>query len=249
MSNKINQSLVDITVENGIIAGNLVHTVASAKLAVIVGQQEFIRGCLDSWINKFCEEFQLASIDDVTEPKATAILDCATVTVFYATGLVLSENWLDQQVAWLRSNRPNIPIVAILEPDRTQTIADLVGRLRLHGYVPTSSSMEVAAAVLRLVAAGGTYIPYTRDENAAPVLNGQMCQMSKAVRVAGLTPRERGVLELLELGMSNKIIAYRLSLSQSTVKAHVHNIIAKLKVHNRTEAAVASHQIQSASLA
>ena len=38
--------------------------------------------------------------------------------------------------------------------------------------------------------------------------------------------------------MANKIIAYRLSLSQSTVKAHVHNIISKLNVSNRTEAAV-----------
>jgi two-component system nitrate/nitrite response regulator NarL len=51
---------------------------------------------------------------------------------------------------------------------------------------------------------------------------------------------------MLEQGMANKIIAYRLSLSQSTVKAHVHSIISKLNVRNRTEAAVTSqHHAES----
>ncbi len=248
MSNKINQSLVDIALENGIVAGALVQAPVPAKLIVIVGQQEFIRGCLNSWIKKFCEEFELSSVADVTEPMSTATLDRATVAVFYASGLILADSWLERQIKWLRANRPNLPMVAIIDPDRAQPIAELVNQLRLHGYIPTSSSMEVAAAVLRLVAAGGTYIPYTRNEDTPLVPVGQAKQAAKPVRIAGLTPRECGVLELLELGMSNKIIAYRLSLSQSTVKAHVHNIIAKLKVHNRTEAAVASHQLQNTSL-
>lgn len=245
MSNKLNYPLVDIALENGKIADALVPTSASTKLVVIIGQQEFIRGCLDSWVKKFCEEFELASIADVADPVSTAILDQATVAVFYATGTALADSWLDQQVIWLRANRPNISIVAIIEPDIAQPIANLVNRLRLHGYIPTSNSMEVAAAVLRLVAAGGTYIPYARNEDATPVVIDQMHRTSKSIRIARLTPRECGVLELLELGMSNKIIAYRLSLSQSTVKAHVHNIIAKLKVHNRTEAAVASYHNQT----
>ena len=49
------------------------------------------------------------------------------------------------------------------------------------------------------------------------------------------------MLELLEHGLPNKIIAYRLEMAQSTVKAHVHSIIAKLNVRNRTEAAVARY--------
>jgi hypothetical protein len=45
--------------------------------------------------------------------------------------------------------------------------------------------------------------------------------------------------------MPNKIIAHQLAISVSTAKAHVHNIIAKLAVHNRTEAALTSHRLQS----
>jgi DNA-binding NarL/FixJ family response regulator len=53
-----------------------------------------------------------------------------------------------------------------------------------------------------------------------------------------LTPREREVLSLLGHGMPNKVIARELSLSEKTVKAHVSNILAKLGVTDRTQAAL-----------
>ena len=53
------------------------------------------------------------------------------------------------------------------------------------------------------------------------------------------------MLELLKCGLPNKIISYRLEMSPSTVKAHVHNIIVKLNVRNRTEAAVARYASRS----
>jgi DNA-binding NarL/FixJ family response regulator len=53
-----------------------------------------------------------------------------------------------------------------------------------------------------------------------------------------LTPREREVLVLIGRGMANKVIARELSLSEKTVKAHVSSILAKLGVHDRTQAAL-----------
>ncbi len=53
-----------------------------------------------------------------------------------------------------------------------------------------------------------------------------------------LTPREREVLGLIGRGMANKVIARELSLSEKTVKAHVSSILAKLGVHDRTQAAL-----------
>ncbi len=143
--------------------------------------------------------------------------------------------------------RPNLPIIAIIadegEPD---TMTENVLRLGLEGYIPTTSTLEIAAAVLHLVAAGGTYIPHLPDLPApspcpGPHVNGK----SPALSDAKLTPRERKVLDLLAQGMSNKTIAYRLSLSESTVKVHVHRIISKFKVHNRTEAVVSAYQLHA----
>ncbi|WDR02971.1 LuxR C-terminal-related transcriptional regulator [Devosia algicola] len=55
--------------------------------------------------------------------------------------------------------------------------------------------------------------------------------------VESLTTRERQILSLVSEGCQNKLIAHRMSLSEHTVKAHVHNLIAKLRVSNRTQAA------------
>ena len=57
----------------------------------------------------------------------------------------------------------------------------------------------------------------------------------------GLTEREREILERVARGNQNKIIAADLGLSEHTVKIHLHNIIRKLGVHNRTEAAAIYH--------
>jgi len=61
-----------------------------------------------------------------------------------------------------------------------------------------------------------------------------------------LTVREREILQLVSEGFQNKIIANRMALSEHTVKAHVHNLIAKLRVTNRTQAAACFHDQQIA---
>jgi RNA polymerase sigma factor (sigma-70 family) len=53
-----------------------------------------------------------------------------------------------------------------------------------------------------------------------------------------LTPRERGILESLAAGLSNKEIAEKLFLSEKTVKHYMTNILQKLQVRNRVEAAL-----------
>ena len=54
--------------------------------------------------------------------------------------------------------------------------------------------------------------------------------------VEALTPREMDVLEMLAEGLSNKMIAHRLSISDHTAKFHVNSILAKLNAGTRTEA-------------
>lgn len=61
---------------------------------------------------------------------------------------------------------------------------------------------------------------------------------SKAVSMTDLTYREVQVLELLTVGLSNKLIGRELKISHSTVKVHVKNILSKLKKHSRLEAAL-----------
>jgi DNA-binding CsgD family transcriptional regulator len=55
---------------------------------------------------------------------------------------------------------------------------------------------------------------------------------------AGLSPREREVLHMVSLGLSNRAVAERLFISETTVKTHVHNISRKVKISNRTSLAL-----------
>ena len=101
-----------------------------------------------------------------------------------------------------------------------------------------ASATQIVVAALRLVVAGGCYFPHVlATERRRPVASGE----SSHARMPGkqqLTARERAVFELLTAGLSNKLIARQLEMALSTVKIHVHHILKKLNVQNRTEVAI-----------
>jgi DNA-binding NarL/FixJ family response regulator len=72
----------------------------------------------------------------------------------------------------------------------------------------------------------------------AKVTASMAARDTRAVRDAGVTPREAQVLRHIALGLSNDEIARSLEISIETVKEHVQNILRKLKVRDRTQVAV-----------
>ena len=214
-------------------------------LYMIIERRALIRELLKSWIIGF---HQASNVISVADAEASASLDGlaqATMVIIGVGALVLWNSWFERQVNWIRANRADVPVTAILDADEELAPGTTLLDTRLQGCIPTSSSIGGAAAALQLVAAGGLYFPRPAGQgepSSSAALRNVVRQGPASSLVAKLTPRERAVLELLEQGMANKIIAYRLSLSQSTVKAHVHSIISKLNVRNRTEAAVTSQQ-------
>jgi len=110
---------------------------------------------------------------------------------------------------------------------------DDVGRF---GFLPMNLQYDCWASMLRLLFLGQCCVPQvflTRQGEAVPAAT-----LSMPSRKANqLTPREREILELVASGKQNKLIAVDLDLSEHTVKLHMHHIIKKLGVRNRTEAA------------
>ena len=102
------------------------------------------------------------------------------------------------------------------------------------GYVLKGVSARELAGVIRSVQAGDVYV--------APALAfdllREMSQPRQKDPLAELTTREREVLELLATGLSNQEIAGRLSLAEKTIKHYMTNILAKLQVRSRVEAAL-----------
>lgn len=102
-------------------------------------------------------------------------------------------------------------------------------RLGAQGIVTTSSTADVAVEAFRLVMAGGTFIPTEGlvATNRSELVNGKVHGQ--------LTAREEQIIALLRCGKPNKQIARELGLSEGTVKVHLHNIMKKCGVANRTQ--------------
>jgi DNA-binding NarL/FixJ family response regulator len=211
---------------------------------IVVDRRTVICQCLCLWICTLGPEFHPISLTNIEDARHSDRASRASAVVFCTGAMAPNDDvWLREQVAWTRNNLPEAPLVLFTESSDERLVDATVRQLQLSGYIPTSSSLELAATALRLIVAGGRYVPQMCDESEGPTVPGpDSPQCPRGVASAsygGLTVREQSVLDLLELGLPNKVIGYRLGMSQSTAKAHVHNIVAKLNVHNRTAAAVA----------
>ncbi len=106
------------------------------------------------------------------------------------------------------------------------------------GYLLKDASREEFLRGLRQVARGGMHLPPGVAEKLARGVRQESRAQAEAEPVEPLTGREREILALLGEGLSNRAIAGRLSLSDSTVRVHVYNILGKLGLEDRSQAIV-----------
>lgn len=104
----------------------------------------------------------------------------------------------------------------------------------VDGYVLKDSESAVLKKAIAKIHSGDEYIDFTM----VPLLNEKIAQEKETIEDEKLTRREIEVLKLLAEGLFNKEIAYKLSISEKTVKNHVSNIFKKIGVFDRTQAAV-----------
>jgi DNA-binding NarL/FixJ family response regulator len=130
------------------------------------------------------------------------------------------------------SNRQLTVVLSDIEdPDQIVDALDKGAR----GYIPTSVSLDVAIEAMRLVQAGGIFVP--ASSLIAARRSGNSTVASKQLGYGLFTARQAAVVEALRRGKANKIIAYELNMRESTVKVHVRNIMKKLGAKNRTQVA------------
>lgn len=102
------------------------------------------------------------------------------------------------------------------------------------GFIPKTSSHAVMMAALRLVLAGGTYLP--PHALCGPAVPSATPATPAAEALGQLTPRQVETLRLAMQGKANKVIARDMDVSEATVKAHLSASFRALGVRNRTEA-------------
>jgi DNA-binding NarL/FixJ family response regulator/signal transduction histidine kinase len=141
----------------------------------------------------------------------------------------------------LREAAPASPILVVTGAEEDEVLLALF-ELGIAGFAPKTSRSEIIEAAIRLVLAGGRYLPPRLAEIAISRSGGATpgAHLAPGPR---LTERQTDVLRLSAQGRSNKEIARELDLSPATVKAHIAAGLAVLGAANRTEAVVRAREL------
>ncbi len=116
-----------------------------------------------------------------------------------------------------------------------------------HGYVLKGVSAEELVQVIRSVYRGETYVTPSMAGRLLAELTAPGANRTALDPIGELTERERSILDLVAQGKTNKEIATELYLSEKTVKHYMTNVLQKLQVRNRVEAALIARERMSAS--
>lgn len=190
-------------------------------------------------------EFPWLSVKTVCDLKTALVKIDASVQLVLADiafAPVLREYW--PKLAGLHHN---VSLALLGSGDHLTSSDVAMGTEIIQGIVPFNVNLDVFLSILRIMLKGGRYFPsrFPPSQQEAPLEKGngeyeiqrllKDASASPSRRLDKLTKREREILARIAMGNQNKIIAAALGLSEHTVKIHIHNIITKLGVHNRTE--------------
>jgi DNA-binding NarL/FixJ family response regulator len=142
----------------------------------------------------------------------------------------------------LQERFPEVPIVILSGEDDPGIVRETFERGAL-GFIPKSSTPAVLVSALRLVLAGGTYLPPEIMLGARSSPDPMATANHFDAHGLDLTPRQAEVMQLLLAGKSNKVICRELGLAEGTVKNHVAAVLRALEAGNRVEAVVAAAKL------
>lgn len=155
-------------------------------------------------------------------------------------------------LAQLLQDYSQLPVIMLSAHENSELIQAALSA-GAKGFITKSSTSDVMASAIKLVASGGLYVPpeiLASNNQSKPTPkfanNGQGSGPS-ATNVNGdapkLTDRQLDVMAQMGLGLSNKEIARELNMSPSTVKVHVAAILKEFEVKNRTQAVSMAREI------
>lgn len=228
---------------------------------VLIDPRPLTRESVVNLLNTAAREFSVLPISaagEITE----AATDNAGLVLLNVGFALLSDAWVEEEIRTIAARMPQVPLILLCDSEDIGQVTEALGR-GVRGYIPTTFNPRVAVEAMRMVHAGGTFVPASAlkqcgnghrrvqadreaadEPPAAPpaVADGAEAGNGETL-LRELTPRQREVLRLLCEGKPNKIIAHALHMQEGTVKVHVRQIMKKLKATNRTQVAFLANRI------
>ena len=209
---------------------------------VVISESKIFEMCFARCLQSIAPEFEVFSYRSIQEwlrddGQSNGVL------LLCAMGRSATEASLNQ-ISQCRGDA-RIIIVSDVDDPALMTSALTFGA---KGYVTMNADLEDVLGAVRLVSVGGCFVPASSFMKrhgdvpaSAPSAIAAPAQVAESTR---LTERQLEVLRLTRQGDPNKIIAYKLNLSQATVKVHLRNMMRKLKARNRIELILKSDRLR-----
>jgi DNA-binding NarL/FixJ family response regulator len=230
-----------------------------AGYILYIDGQQLTRDCISSELARHLTEFNI--VDHSTAKDLASgdpdIDKFAVVIVHVHAGRMdlgahhesLDRGGIANELSILERIAPETPRVLLSDTEVPEDIVEAF-RSRIRGFAPTTLPIGQVVGAIRIVAAGGTFVPLSvLALLARPILAPENPSSHKPSdggtfdRLPGFSPRQNEVLRMLWNGSANKLIAYELRMSESTVKVHIRHIMKKLNVTNRTQVVVRTRQL------
>lgn len=141
-------------------------------------------------------------------------------------------------LSYLRAQFPGVPVIVVSGSSEHGTIRRCLD-FGASGFIPKTTEVETMRLAIQTVLDGGSWTPPDFNQNVPA--DKESADLVR--RLASLTPQQMRVLMMLSEGLLNKQIAYELSVSEATVKAHVSAILTKLGVESRTQAVILAAKV------
>ena len=205
---------------------------------IIADDHPLFRGALREAVNGLFQNVEIAeagSFDEINKLLGRdgdvdlILLDLAMPGVRGFSGLMC-----------LRAQHPSVPVV-IVSANEDPAVIRRCMHFGAAGFIPKTLGVDQMREAVSRVLAGEEWTPPDID-----LEHGTDAQTADLMaRLATLTPQQVRVLMMLSEGLLNKQIAYELTVSEATVKAHVSAILQKLGVESRTQAVIAASKIEA----
>jgi DNA-binding NarL/FixJ family response regulator len=220
-------------------ARELKRELQTTRIAIIDGNA-LSRCCLTRCLLASEPNFAVESHSGIEHLRPANAKEDFLIVLLCATGRQSTEAAVRRDLDLLSQSAPEARVIVVSDFEESSEIIAALER-GARGYIGMSANVDVAIAAIKLVRAGGTFVPASgllpsRTQASPAEPDGKQPQ-------SGFTQRQIEVIDRLRQGESNKIIAYKLNMGECTVKVHVRNIMRKLKARNRTEIAFLTKEL------
>lgn len=205
---------------------------------VIADDHPLFRGALRESISGLLEKVDIAeagTFDDVV-----ALLERGGDVDLVLLDLTMPGVRGFSGLMYMRAQYPSVPVIVVSANDDPAAIRRCM-EFGASGFIPKTLGVDAMRAAISRILSGGVWTPPDVDLTAGS--NAEAAELM--ARMATLTPQQVRVLMMLSEGLLNKQIAYQLSVSEATVKAHVSAILQKLGVESRTQAVIAAAKMET----